>query len=356
MCIRKFNIGCESCLTKKIIIILLCLCCILLYACVGNDISQFDDKNRSLTVYCPHPIDFINPIISEFEAQTGIKVYIYTNATGGLLQMMEDKQEPFCDVLWGGSLSVVMPKQHLFEKYISVNEDMVSDEFKNREGNMSRFADIPSVIMVNKNLVGELKVDGYEDLLQPRFKGKIAMCSPSISSSAQEHLINMLYAMGGGDPEMGWSYIEKFCNNLDGNLLESSSDVYNGVAQGRYAVGLTFEEAASHYIFSGSPIEIVYMKEGVVFTPDVVCIAKDAQNPDEAQEFVDFVTGNSVQSVIVNSLGRRSVRMDVNKIEKLLDKDDINVINYNKEIVMKNLVEWTVKFDTIFEQSVDRKK
>ena len=29
------------------------------------------------------------------------------------------------------------------------------------------------------------------------------MCDPSTSSSASEHLINMLYAMGEGNPEKG---------------------------------------------------------------------------------------------------------------------------------------------------------
>ena len=45
-------------------------------------------------------------------------------------------------------MSTTSPKRELFEAYISCNEDMVRDEFKNREGNMSRFTDIPSVIMV----------------------------------------------------------------------------------------------------------------------------------------------------------------------------------------------------------------
>ena len=46
------------------------------------------------------------------------------------------------------------------------------------------------------------------------------MCDPSTSSSASEHLINMLYAMGEGNPEKGWDYVEKFCKNLDGMLFK----------------------------------------------------------------------------------------------------------------------------------------
>ena len=33
----------------------------------------------SLVVYSPHPLDFINPIVSEFEAQTGISAVSYTH-------------------------------------------------------------------------------------------------------------------------------------------------------------------------------------------------------------------------------------------------------------------------------------
>ena len=35
----------------------------------------------SLVVYSPHPLDFINPIVSEFESQTGIPVQVRTGGT-----------------------------------------------------------------------------------------------------------------------------------------------------------------------------------------------------------------------------------------------------------------------------------
>lgn len=55
-------------------------------------------------------------------------------------------------------------------------KNMFREEFKNKEGNMTRFTDIPSVLMVNTNLLGGMKIQGYEDLLDERLKGKIAMC------------------------------------------------------------------------------------------------------------------------------------------------------------------------------------
>lgn len=309
------------------------------------------DADEALVVYCPHPLEFINPIVSEFESRTGIRVKVCTGGTGELLAMVEEGREPACDIFWGGSLSTTVARKALFEPYISSNEDMVQEEFKNAEGNMTRFTDIPSVLMVNRNLIGNVQVKGYEDLLQPELKGKIAMCDPAVSSSAYEHLINMLYAMGGENPEDGWQYVSLFCENLDGRLLGGSSEVYKGVAEGRYAVGLTFEEGASHYVAEGSPVNIVYMEEGVISKPDVVCIVKGSRHMEEASAFVDFVTGKDAQTMISLNLDRRSVRMDVPEPEYLPDKSKLPMIYDDGLTVNENKDRWLLQFTQLFENA-----
>ena len=309
--------------------------------------------DEELVIYCPHPLEFINPIVAEFEGRTGIRVFVQTGGTGELLKMAEEGSDPPCDIFWGGSPPTTSTKRELFEPYISRNEDMVRDEFKNREGNMSRFTDIPSVIMVNTNLIGDVKVEGYEDLLQPELKGRIAMCDPATSSSAYEHLINMLYAMGDGEPEQGWDYVEDFCRNLDGILLGGSGEVYQGVAQGKYAVGLTFEEAAAHYVADRGPVKLVYMKEGVISTPDSVCIVKGSRHMKEAREFVDFVTGRDAQTVISMRLDRRSVRMDVEEPSYLPDKEDIHIIYSREDEVNSRKGTWLEHFASIYSRVLE---
>mgnify|MGYP002344657207 FL=1 len=330
-----------------------CLLCLAAGAgCGGAAGPSGPGGGPALVVYSPHPLDLINPIIAEFEASTGISVKVYTAGTGRLLEMVEKKEEPLCDVLWGGSLSVVMPKADLFEDYTSVNEGMVQEEFRNGEGNLTRFTDLPSVLMINLNLIGDCVVEGYADLLQPQLRGRIAMCDPAVSSSAQEHLINMLYAMGEGDPEAGWEYVEAFCKNLDGRLLDGSAQVYRGVAQGLFAVGLTFEEGASHYVAAGAPIRIVYMEEGVISTPDGVYIVKDTPHRQAARAFADFVTGKDAQTVIAASLGRRSVRVDVEEPFYLPDKSTLKMLYDDKELVAREKESWIRRFGEIFADSL----
>ena len=232
------------------------------------------------------------------------------------------------------------PKADLFENYTSANEDHVQPAFKNTEGPLTRFTDIPSVIMVNTNLIGDIKVEGYEDLLNPALKGKIATADPSKSSSSYEHLVNMLYAMGQGDPDKGWDYVQKLCENLDGKLLSGSSAVYKGVADGEYAVGLTFEEGGAKYVADGAPVKLVYMKEGVISKPDGIYIIKNAKHMENAKKFIDFITSKEAQTLITQKLTTASsnnLNLDTAALLKLLHQR-VNKGNRMRTIYYQGIV------------------
>lgn len=348
---------------KKLISICLLLCMVIsLSACGGKkeekgtkasettkETNVAGKATDNLVVYCPHPLEFINPLVSEFESQTGIKVEVIAAGTGELLKRVESEQSnPLGDIFWGGSISTMKPQADLFETYQSVNEKYVQEGMKNVEGSLTRFTDIPSVIMVNTDLIGDIEINGYEDLLNPKLKGKIAHCDPSKSSSSYEHLINMLYAMGKGNPEEGWDFVKKFCENLDGKLLSGSSAVYKGVADGEYTVGLTFEEGGAKYVADGAPVKLVYMKEGVISKPDGVYIIKGAKNMENAKKFIDFITGKEAQTIIVEQLNRRSVRTDVTTPSYLLPKEKMKIITDEESVVNEKKEEWLGKFNDIF--------
>ena len=147
--------------------------------------------------------------------------------------------------------------------------------------------------------------------------------------------------------------MEDFCRNLDGILLGGSGEVYQGVAQGKYAVGLTFEEAAAHYVADRGPVKLVYMKEGVISTPDSVCIVKGSRHMKEAREFVDFVTGRDAQTVISMRLDRRSVRMDVEEPSYLPDKEDIHIIYSREDEVNSRKGTWLEHFASIYNRVLE---
>ena len=336
------------------LILILLFPCLILVGCSGGNTKATTEKpgagkTDKLVIYCPHPLTFINPLVTEFEKQSGIKVEVVAAGSGELLKRVEsEKANPMGDIFWGGSLGTMKPRANLFENYTSANEDKIQQAFKNTEGSLTRFTDIPSVIMINTKLIGDIKIEGYEDLLNPKLKGKIAFADPAKSSSSYEHLINMLYAMGKGDPEQGWDYVKALCTNLDGKLLSGSSAVYKGVADGEYAVGLTFEEGGAKYVADGAPVKLVYMKEGVISKPDGVYIIKKAKNMENAKKFIDFITSKDAQTIIVQQLYRRSIRVDVEPPKGLIEKSQIKIINDDDKVVVDNQRQWLDKFKDIF--------
>ncbi len=302
-------------------------------------------EDNKVVVASPHPIEFMKPLINEFESETGIVVEVKKCGTSEAIDMMTSGEN--VDLLWGGSVLSVGAYNDYFMPYISQNYDSFSPEFKNLGNGITCFTDVPSVLMVNTDLIGDIKIEGYEDLLDPALTGKIAFADPGKSSSSFEQLVNMLYAMGDGNPDNGWDYVEALTHQLQGNLLTSSSAVYEGVSAGKYIVGLTFEEAAITMLKTGKHVKIIYMNEGVVSTPDGLYINKNASHVDNAKAFVDFMTDEHVQRYISNNLGRRSVRADVTASGLVSPKSDINIIEVDKKLVIGSKKEWTSRFSEL---------
>lgn len=296
----------------------------------GCSTKHIDKPQDVLVVYSPHPLEFIDPIIDEFEAETNIIVTIVSAGTGELLNRIENESnDSKGDILWGGSLASLESKKELFEPYYSINEDAAI--VKNKEGYITRFTLVPSIIMVNKNLIGDIEVNGYEDLLQKELKGKIAFADPALSSSSYEQLINQLWAFKDGSVWDSFTYVEKLITNLDGNLLTRSRDVYTGVVDGEFIVGLTFEDPAAKYVQNGAPIKIIYPVEGTIVRPDGVSIIRGAKHSDYAKSFIDFVTSYEIQRFIALELNRRSIRSDVEVNDGLKSLDDIILIEDDQQ-------------------------
>ena len=293
-----------------------------------------DSGKYALVVASPHPTAFVKPLINEFEEESGISVKVISCGTMDAIKAVEEGE---ADALWGGSMLAVSPYQGLFSERVS-------------------FSNVPSVLIVNTDLIGDIKIEGYADLLNPELKGKIACANPAYSSSAFEHLVNMLYAMGEGDPEQGWDYAKQLAEQLEGNLLTGSSEVYEGVANGKYLVGLTFEEAAITMLKSDKHVALVYMKEGVVFTPDGIYISKNTGHGEQAKAFLTFLTSFDTQQRMAHDLGRRSVREDVSSPEEVKPMEEIRVIRVDNQVVTKQKDTWAQRFDALVQEGRNESK
>lgn len=110
------------------------------------------------------------------------------------------------------------------------------------------------VFVYNPKLVRAGEITTWRDLLNPTWKGKIALADPSVSGSSYTALVTMLCAVEGEADDI----LRAFAENLDGKQLESSGAVLSYVAGGQAVVGVTLEETASRHIAAGGELAMVY--------------------------------------------------------------------------------------------------
>lgn len=154
-------------------------------------------EEKVLTVYSARSEQLNNAVIPQFEKDTGIKVNLVVAGTGEVLKRAKsEKDNPLGDILWAADETMLSSSKDLFMEYTSTENDKMMDGFKNKAGVFTpAFAD-PTVMIVNTELANGMKIDSFEDLLNPALKGKIAFGDPVNSSSAFQSLMAMLYGMG----------------------------------------------------------------------------------------------------------------------------------------------------------------
>lgn len=306
-------------------------------------------ETDKLVIYSPNSDNLLNATIPVFEEMYGVKVEVISAGTGEVFKRLQgEKNNPYADVVYGGAYATYMINADLFQDYVSKNNSNVIDLYQNTTGYITPYVLDGSVILVNKSLIGDIEINGYQDLLNPALDGKIVSANPTASSSAYAHLCNMLNAIGKGDyeSEEAWAFVaELFANTV---VIDSSSSVWKGVRDGEYTVGLSYEDPSVTLVRDGADVEVIYMEEGVVYLPAGSGIVKDAKNLINAQRFIDLITSKEIQDTFGTSLTNRPVMANVATPDYMTNISDINVIAEDMEYVYKNKAALQDHFKDIF--------
>ena len=289
-------------------------------------------EDEVLVIYSARNERLNNIVIPAFEAATGIKVEMITGSSGEVLQRVKSEVETgnvTVDIHWAADETMLAANRDLFEVYVSTENSALYPQFQNDGTNCfnNAYAE-PNVMIVNTEVLAQLgiEINGYADLLQPELKGKIISADPANSSSAFQCLIGMLYGMGNGDPlsKEAWDFIDAFLKIKGDIAANSSSQVYNGVANGEYAVGLSYEDPCVELQAKGEkPVKVVYAVEGTVYPGESVQIIKGAPHMEAAKKFVDFVLSEESQTAVAAALNLRPLRAGIPVNEKMIPDSEI---------------------------------
>lgn len=310
---------------------LLCLALmvlLLLSGCAqGTDVSAFaPGEEERLVIYTSHKEEVYGPIIKEFQQRTGIWVEVVTGGSGELLEriaMEAEGGQPACDLMFGGGVESLAAYEDCFEPCTPEGVKNLRGVGLSEEGLWTPFSSLPLVLIYNTRLVSEGELTGWADLLDPRWKGRIAFADPTVSGSSYTAALTLFSCIEGDD----WDILAALVDNLDGGALPDSGDVVESVRSGSRYIGVTLEETA---LKQRSPeLGIVYPAEGTSAVPDGCALIKGAKHAEKARAFLDFVLGRDVQELLVSDLHRRSVRTDVHAPEDLPSEAELGIIDYD---------------------------
>jgi len=159
----------------------------------------------------------------------------------------------------------------------------------------------------------------WADLLDPRFKGKIVIGNPEKSGSAYAQVYGFYQMFG----DKG---LEKLVENA--TILDSSSLVYKGTAEGEFALGITMEYAAQRYVAGGNQkIKIVYPTDGVISAPEGAAMIKGCKNPEAAKQFMDYLLSKEVEDMIFAKYFRRATRPDAAEVAGMPATASLKIFN-----------------------------
>lgn len=275
-------------------------------AAAGDAAGFAPAEEDRLVIYTSHKEEVYGPIIKEFEERTGVWVQVETGGTVELLDRIAG-EEGGCDLMFGGGVDSLEARRDLFAPYESAAAAALWEPYRCGDGCWTPFSALPVVLIYNPKLVRVNPPTGWASLLDSAWRGRIAFASPEVSGSSYTALATLLQVLP-GDAEQTMA---AFVRNLDQGVLDGSGDVVSAVADGSCYIGVTLEETALKGIQAGYDIAMVYPADGTSAVPDGLAVVSGCAHEENARRFIDFALSEAVQSHLIETCARRSVRADL---------------------------------------------
>jgi len=265
------------------------------------------ENQRQVVLYCSVDQVLAEPIIAEFEKQTGIKVLARfdteASKTVGLVQRIRAEAAcPVADVFWSGEIfhTIRLARESLLAAEGSYPIRDWPAAFADPEGRWYGFALRARVIAYNTERVAPSDAPrSLEDVLDERWRGRLVMAAPEFGTT-------------GGDVaswfvHYGFERARKILRALKANkirLVDGNSTAVRMVATGQADVCFTDTDDVYAAQRNGWPVAMNYLDqagEGPLAIPNTAAVIKGAPHHREALELMDFLLSEKLEQMLAKS-------------------------------------------------------
>ena len=308
-------------------------------------ISCSKESNNEVTVYTTVDQIFSEPILKDFEKETGIKVKAIfdteeTKSTGVLNRIIAEKENPHCDVFWSGDpiRAIVLKNRGITTAYNSHLVKDISSQFKDKEYHWIGFSARARVLVYNKKLLKEEDVpQSIFDLLDEKYKGKFVIANPLFGTTSF-HFASWFSAFGDKKAKELLAGFKK--NSVV--IATSNGDVKKRVLNGEVACGLTDTDDAFVAMEESKEMGIVFLDQkgiGSLVMPNTLSLMKSSPHNANGKKLIDYLLSKETEQKLAISSAQMPLHKGVQTPANVPSLDNIVAMKIDYDKTSKKLEE-----------------
>lgn len=241
----------------------------------------------------------VRPLAAGFEKKyPGIKLrYTRANANEVAVKILGESRagRPQVDVFDGTSTVVPLKQEGFVLQWQPDAAKAYPDLYKDPQGYWVASNIYVNTPGYNTSLIPKgSEPRTYQELLDPKWRGKMAWNALPSASGAAGFIGNVLAERGEAD---GMTYLRALSKQRIANVAAAAREVLDQVIAGEYAIALQiFNHHAVISAKKGAPVDWIKM-EPATGTLSVVSIHKSAPHPNAAKLLVDFIISKEGQAI-----------------------------------------------------------
>ena len=261
--------------------------------------SQDLEKARQqgkVVVYSSMGANDVNAVVRAFEHKYPfIKLEAYRTSSEKVLGRLvsEHRARKFLSdvVTVDGIESLVLKEKGILDRYVSREAAHLPPQWQDPEGYWTAIHQILFVMAYNTRLVSEADAPRrYEDLLLPRWKGKLGMESEEFYWFGA-----MLEVMG---REKGLEFMRRLAGQ-EPNFRKGHTLLTELLSAGEFPVAVAvYQHRVDEFITKGAPVQWVLTDPLIGSARHYICLLAGAPRTDAAKVFIDFMLSAEGQQVL----------------------------------------------------------
>jgi iron(III) transport system substrate-binding protein len=270
-------------------------------ACGGDAAGDEAVDESKLVVYSGRQEALVQPVVDDFQAETGIEVSVrYGNTAQLAAQIIEEGDRTKADVYFSqdaGALGALTKKEKLAELPADVL-DLVDPRYRADDGTWIGTSARARVIVYDPKQLTEAEVpDSVFALTEPQWKGKVGI---SPSNASFEAFVTAMRVLYGEDKAREW--LEGMAAN-DVQLFDNNVLILNAAEDGVIALGLInhyywYEQVAEEGL-EAVPARLKFLPSGdpgALVNVAGVGVLAATDRADDAFRFVRHLLGEDAQT------------------------------------------------------------